>query len=200
MTIATGANKSGGEALTASQPPRWVLLTLLCVALLVRARVLQSLGGGFLTQDPDGYARVAVLIVNDGAYASVTYNADPVLTAARPPLYPMFLAGLRLVGDMVMGAALVGIAHVALGVGTVIAVWRLARSWSLAPWISILAAALVAIDPIQLHYSAQFMTETLAAFLATVALSGADAIWPGRVSQDRIGRRRMGRLVYLMPA
>ncbi|MEX2114745.1 MAG: hypothetical protein WD845_16250 [Pirellulales bacterium] len=162
--------KSGDESRSMHDPPRWILLVLLCVAILVRGRVIESLSDGILFQDPDGYARVARLVVSKGVYASTTYNGRPVATAARAPLYPLLLAVAQFIGDTVTGRALFGLVHVALGVGTVFAVLRLARLWSLSPWASILAAALVTIDPIQLHYSAQIMTETLAGFLAAVTL------------------------------
>ncbi len=152
------------------RPPRWVLLTLLCLVILVRGRVVQSLSDSLSFQDPDGYARVAELVANEGVYALETWNGNPVTTAARPPLYPLLLAAVPFIGGKVVGTAFVGLAHVALGIGTVVAVWRLAQLWSLPPWASILAAALVAIDPIQLHYSAQIMTETLASLLAAVTL------------------------------
>jgi 4-amino-4-deoxy-L-arabinose transferase-like glycosyltransferase len=64
----------------------------------------------------------------------------------------------------------VGLLHVLLGVVTACIVWRLGLAWGLPPLASLLAAALVTIDPILINQQAQVMTETLAAFLGASAL------------------------------
>ncbi len=120
--------------------------------------------------DPDGYWKVAYQLMNAGAFASDSFNGSPVLTAARPPLYPLFLAGIEIISHWISIFSPIGFVQLALGMATIAAVWHLGRLWSLSPGASILAAALVAIDPIQLGYSTQVMTETLAALLATVSL------------------------------
>ena len=63
--------------------------------------------------------------------------------------------------------------HVLLGLATVATTWLVARNYGRGhgrDWHPELAAMAVAIDPLLLVQSSQIMTETLAAFLATVAL------------------------------
>ena len=149
------------------EPPRWLLLVFLCLVIFVRGRVVASLDTNGLWADPDGYSAVAANLVEHGAFAQTTYYGRPVLTAARPPLYPLLLAALSLGGD---NPVLFGAMHVVLGTATVAGVWYLGRLWSLAPGVSLLAAALVMIDPLLLAHSAKVMTETLAALLVTTTL------------------------------
>jgi hypothetical protein len=164
VSVETADNTSKAVLLRAANPPRWVLLTLLCLALVVRGKVTPLLVDGPF--DPDGYWTVANELVQRGGFATVSYGSR-VLTAARPPLYPLCLAGLVYVCETLAVAVPIGFFHLALGMATIVAVWHLGRLWSLRPWASILGAALVTIDPIQLRYSAQIMTETLASLLAT---------------------------------
>ncbi len=135
--------------------------------IFVRGRVVASLDTNGLFADPDGYSAVAANLAEHHAFAQTTYAGQPVLTASRPPLYPLVLAALPLRGD---NPVLFGALHVVLGAATVIGVWHLGRLWSLAPGVSLLAAALVTIDPLLLVHSAQVMTETLATLLATTTL------------------------------
>lgn len=152
------------------EPPRWVLLVLLFAVIVARAWVVHSLGPSGLWQDPDAYAAVAGHLVHHGSFAITTYNGQPVATAARAPLYPLLLAALWWCAGDVTSAYVFAALHVVLGTATVVAAWHLGRLWSLAPGTRLIAAGLVAIDPILLAESAQIMTETLAAFLAAVAL------------------------------
>ena len=112
--------------------------------------------------DPDGYRCLAENLVDRGIFG---YGATP--TAYRPPLYPLMLAPLVAMGNFATAA--IGILHVVLGVATVALVYRLARAWQLGKF-SIVAAALVAVDPLLLKQSTLVMTETPAALLAVVAL------------------------------
>jgi len=119
-------------------------------------------------------------------------------TAYRPPLYPIVLSNLPAADGKHVSLALVAVVHVLLGVGTVWLTYLTARrivgssrreepaaeSTSSAalvphgvrdllserdlPWL--LATVLVACDPILLNQQSLVMTETLAAFLAILAL------------------------------
>ncbi|HEV3137027.1 MAG TPA: glycosyltransferase family 39 protein [Pirellulales bacterium] len=148
-------------ALVDRVPPRWILLVLLCAVLIVRGRVMLSFSDS-LNNDPDGYREVAWSIYNNGEFA--VYDGSWHITAYRPPLYPLLLAVVNFLPG-------VGWLHVVLGTGTVWAVFRLGLLWDLPPAGALLAAALVTFDPILLNQSVQVMTETLAAFLAAVALA-----------------------------
>jgi 4-amino-4-deoxy-L-arabinose transferase-like glycosyltransferase len=137
-------------------------LILLCCAL--RGCALLLLAGGLRAgNDPDGYWRLAENLVAHG-----TFGEGDVPTAYRPPLYPLLLTGCVACGDY--GRAAVGVLHVLLGVATVGIVFALGRRWGLGRRGAAVAALLVACDPILLTWSAQVMTETLAAFLTAAGL------------------------------
>jgi hypothetical protein len=147
-------------------PPRWVLLTLLCLALIVRARFMLSMGHT-LEADPDWYRELSW---NVYLHRTFGVEADGTLwpTAFRPPLYPVLLSFLHGFGEH--GYYGEGILHVLLGVATVWAVWRSGLAWGLPPGGAILAAALVTIDPILLNQSVHLMSETLATMLSSFSL------------------------------
>ncbi len=161
---------SPDKSFRAQGPPRWALLLLLCAAIVVRGRVHQTLFVGGLWDDPDGYAEVASHLVRNQTFGMSVYGNSPSPTAARAPLYPLLLAVVRYPSDRVTSSLAYGAVHLILATGTVVAVWWLARLWSLGPWAALLACVLVGINPILLRYSAQIMTETLAAFLAAWTL------------------------------
>ncbi|MGQ9575619.1 MAG: ArnT family glycosyltransferase [Thermoguttaceae bacterium] len=141
--------------------PRTVALGLILAALAVRLAVLGFSARG-LADDPDGYRAVADNLLRHG-----TFGKGEIPTAYRPPLYPLVLVPCLALGP---GAnAAIALLHVALGVATVWLTFRLGERWGLGRW-GLLAAGLVACDPILLRHSALIMTETLAAFLAAAAL------------------------------
>jgi hypothetical protein len=144
--------------------PRWMVLVVILVALAVRGRAMQLVRQS-LERDPDGYREIALCLVRDGIYGS-TQPGDvaPQPTAYRPPLYPLLLA-------VWSHFVSVDVLHVLLGIGTVWGAWRLGELSGLPPWGALLAAALVAIDPILINQSAQVMSETLSAFLAVWTLA-----------------------------
>jgi hypothetical protein len=153
------------QGLATKTPPRWVLLALLLLALVVRGRVILA-GRETLDDDPDGYRWVAASVYYDGVFA-VRENPD-LPTARRAPLYPLVLAVTYYARLPV--AYIVGFLHAVLGLGTVWATWRLGRQYRLPSGASLAAAALVAVDPLLLWQSVQPMTETMATFLAVAAL------------------------------
>jgi 4-amino-4-deoxy-L-arabinose transferase-like glycosyltransferase len=164
------------------------LLLLFCAAIVLRGRMHQTMAPAGVWDDPDGYAEVAGNLVKHrtfglqgvAGYYPATSTALP--TAARAPLYPALLAVARYPSDKVTSALTYGAINLILAAGTIVAVWRLARLWSLGPWAALLACTLVGVDPILLHYSTQVMTETLATFLAAASLValthvGEEASW-----------------------
>lgn len=149
-------------------PPRWLLLVLLCAVLVGRHNYLHS-HSDQLALDPDGYRAVAWNLYHDHQFARRGGDfASAYPTAARPVLFPLVLS-MGYLFD-VDPAWPCGSLHVVLGALTVWAVWHLGRLWNLQPVACLLAAGLVAVDPILLVFSAQLMTETLATFLAALAL------------------------------
>jgi 4-amino-4-deoxy-L-arabinose transferase-like glycosyltransferase len=143
-------------------------LPLVLLAVLVRGGALVAWHDR-LSADPDAYAQVAQALVERGQFAVRDELGAWRLTAYRPPLYPCLLACLG--GPSSPHFELrVALAQGLLGVLTVIATWFVARQWGLLPWQAVLAAGLVAIDPILLRQSTEVMTETLATALAVAAL------------------------------
>lgn len=157
------------QRLVEGTPPRWILLVLVCLALVVRGRVMLA-NFNSLVQDPDAYQEFAWNIFSQGTfgyYDDKSRNVEP--KASRPPLYPLLLSTVHFL-RVPLSAAVLGVLHVVLGVGTVWAVWRLGLASGLPPGASLLAAGLITVDPILLNQSVQAMTETLAALLAALAL------------------------------
>ena len=196
---------------------RWLPLTVLLLALLVRGGALLATPDA-LRSDPDGYRRLAENLVAHGTYGTQPSSPLPlgdkkhasplplgdekhlsplplgegqgegVPTAYRPPLYPLLLAGCVALGDY--GRPAIGVLHVALGVATVSLVLVLGRQRGLGRRAAALAALLVACDPILLMWSTQVMTETLAVFLATAGLVALTwAATGARASRPQIPKR-----------
>ncbi len=155
-----------------SRPHNWrVLLVLLALTMTVRGGLLVAKRNA-LTADTDSYRMLAANVAECGIYGyEVTDPATGQVsvrpTAFRPPIYPLLLA---CVGEGTeTGLYGVMILHWVLGVATVALVYLLSQQWRLGGW-GVLAAAFVAFDPILLNQSTLVMTETLATFLAVVAL------------------------------
>ena len=138
------------------------LCVVVLLALLIRGGFL-LLTPDALESDPDGYRRLAENLFEHG-----TFGAADVPTAYRPPLYPLLLTGC-VAFDRDSHIA-IGVLHIILGVATVALVWMLGCWWGLGRCGAVLAALLVACDPILLNQSTQVMTETPAAFLVVAGL------------------------------
>lgn len=152
---------SGGQADNEHVADGRGLVFVICCALVVRIGVIVIFFDD-LQADPDGYRTIAESIAGEHTFG---YGETP--TAYRPPLYPMLLSACVAVGTMMPWA--IAACHVVLGVGTAVLVWRLAWRAGLGKF-SVLAGLLVAFDPILVNQSVQVMTETLATFLAALAL------------------------------
>ena len=153
--------------------PRWswtprdlvVGLGLVALGFLARGLVL----GRELVRldDPDGYLRLARSLL-DGQGLRI----NGLLTAYRPPLYPILLAPWVRLGDGPHLPAYLAAFHLILGLLTVGLVADSARRWGLprpACWI---AAAITALDPVLVVQTRALMTETLAACLVAVSIWG----------------------------
>lgn len=145
------------------------LIALLLFATLVRGGVFLAWQDR-LAADPDGYRQLAENLAGLGDL-QLQWRV-----AYRPPLYPalLFLTGSYESQDVFVIARL----HAILGVLTVWITARLGAKLQLGQW-SLLAGALVAIDPILVNQSALVMTETLATLLTVLALDslcGAAAV------------------------
>jgi 4-amino-4-deoxy-L-arabinose transferase-like glycosyltransferase len=116
--------------------------------------------------DTASYVAPARALAEEGHYVRAPGSDDPEYY--RTPGYPVFLAGVyRLVGDSDL---VVLIAQAVLSTLTVLIVYVIgARLWSFDS--AVVAAALVAVEPLQFAYSGIVATETLDALvLATGAL------------------------------
>ncbi|HUY93037.1 MAG TPA: glycosyltransferase family 39 protein [Pirellulales bacterium] len=159
---------SSAASETASADPRrapipWSVWLVLAFAVFIRAGAF-NLRHDTLVSDPDGYRRLARNLLGEGVFGN-----DEKPTAYRPPLYPLLLVPCLAVEDQHLTFFAIRLLHVVLGVGTVGAVLWLGARWKLGRW-SLLAALLVACDPILINQSLVVMTETLATCLAALSL------------------------------
>ena len=180
-------------------PDRLLLGGVLLAALIVRGGALWALRGN-LDGDPDAYRQIAENLLRHGVFAMGDSDDPPPPTAFRPPLYPIVLSNLPDASGHNVSLGKVAVLHVLLGVATVWLTWLVARRVGSArassagpplagqasdggpaaadhrsaavPALShpTIAALLVACDPILLNQQSLVMTETLATFLAVLAL------------------------------
>ena len=143
-----------------SSADRYGLLACLILAVALRGAVL-FLHADELTRDRDAYLGIARSVAQGKGYSTPNLQTP---TAFRPPLYPLQLAGLMVI---LPDTAAVVVLSLTWGV---IAVWT---TWHAGQWLglghgSMLAAMLVAVDPMLLQYSAQPMTEVTCAGLVAL--------------------------------
>ena len=145
-------------------PSRYGLLAILLGALLVRLAVMAPVAGR-PPDDPDHYLALARSL---GLGEGFSIAGRP--TAYRPPLYPLLLTPLAAGGWVKTPRAIFAL-HLFLALGTVAMTSVAARRWGLSPGRGLLAAAIVALDPVLVVQARSTMTETLAAFLVALTLS-----------------------------
>ena len=155
---------------------RW-RFTLVFVILAIGLRAGAMLAGSGAFEDADNYLPLARSI-REGK--GLVWNGRP--TAYRPPLYPLLLAPLLNSRDSRPVVA-IGLFHLALAAGTVWLTAAAARRWGLSEGRALIAAAIVACDPVLLWQSRFVMTETLGAFLTALAIAElAQPRWRGSVA------------------
>lgn len=140
---------------------RWWLLSCVLLALSLRGFVIAT-HSDELTRDRDAYLGMARCLAEGRGLV------DPerlIPTAFRPPVYPIQLGGLML---FLPAAVAVAVGNLIWGGITVWATWRAGVALGLGEQRSLLAALLVAVDPMLLQYSAQPMTEVTCAGLASL--------------------------------
>lgn len=181
-----------------------VLVFVLVLVLAVAARMGVSWSAmPRPLDDPDNYLPLArSLSRGDG----LQFNGRP--TAYRPPLYPLVLAPLCLVGQDRSGSGVI-LLHAALGVATTALTMLAARRWGLPPLGLGIAGLIVACDPVLVAQSRQVMTETLATFCLAATLAAAAAprsipsacatgCWLGLASLTRPSLLPVGLLILLV--
>lgn len=142
-----------------------LLILLLAGGLRLTIVVLQS---DQLQEDRDAYIVIARNLVAGHGFTSsrVEEGQDIQPTAFRPPLYPCLLAALYYVKSGSLG---VGLTQVLLGLLTVWFTWKTGLRLQM-PAGALVAAAIVATDPVLLQYTSYAMTEVLSAFLTSLLL------------------------------
>ena len=152
------------------------LIALLVLAALLRLGVI-CWKPESLAEDRDLYWGIAQRLAAGDGFANPDWGHP---TAYRPPLYPLLLAGILWIGG---GVKLLAAVQIGLSVATVWMTSRIGRVLGLNS-NALLAAALVAINPLLIQASALAMTEALCACLLTalllVSVATRPEAWPHR--------------------
>lgn len=143
--------------------------SVVAVAAIVRGAVSTATLSS-LSADPDAYRAIADVLAGSGVYGL----SETRSTAFRPPLYPCVLAMTSTAN------VAVAVLHVVLGVVAVALTFASAQTLFRRIAASIVASALVIVDPILLQQSTLVMTETLAvAIVAATFYVWATAVRDG---------------------
>ena len=152
-----------------TQTRRSSLILLLILILASGLRIaLVYLQTDQLEQDRDAYLAIAGNLASGHGYSTSnsTKENEFLPTAFRPPLYPALLSVIYFFNSAPLG---IGIVQIILGVLTVWLTWQTGNRLQM-QWAALVAAAVVATDPILLQYTTYSMTEVLAAFLTSLLL------------------------------
>jgi len=144
---------------------RWHLATIITVAVALRVGCIWHFSANLL-DDRDAYLGLAEQL-RLGHGFSVPDSAGYAPTAYRPPLYSLLLSALPHQRLQLGIAAL----HVLLGGLTVWLTYQAAVRLKLDDRAALIAAGIVACDPLLLMYATFPMTETVCAFLAVGLLA-----------------------------
>lgn len=153
---------SSAAAPSPSRSERRCLIALLVLAALLRLGVI-CWKPESLAEDRDLYWGIAKHLAAGDGFIHPDLGRP---TAYRPPLYPLLLAAIVLVGG---GSKMLAVIQIGLSVVTVWLTWRVARKLGLKS-NALLAAAFVALNPLLIQSTALAMTETLCAFLLSAWL------------------------------
>jgi hypothetical protein len=137
-------------------------VAVIIVAAILRTAALR-IGTAHLSDDRDDYLLVAQHYVENGFWTA--FKGIP--NSFRPPLYPLAVAGLLKVGG---GSTALGLLQLVLGTATVALTWQIGRRLGLGVF-AVVAAALVALDPLLIEYTTFPMTETLFTFLVSLLVA-----------------------------
>jgi Dolichyl-phosphate-mannose-protein mannosyltransferase len=137
-------------------------IVVIVIAVIVRALALR-MGSAHLTEDRDDYLLVAQHYVENGFWTA--FKGIP--NSFRPPLYPLVVAAILSVGG---GSTALGVLQLVLGTATVALTCRIGRRLGLGAY-AVIAAGLVALDPLLIEYTTFPMTETLFTFLVTLLVA-----------------------------
>jgi 4-amino-4-deoxy-L-arabinose transferase-like glycosyltransferase len=128
----------------------------------------------FYTYDSDGYDRRAMNLLRYGVFAS---EKTPPLTPDldRTPVYPVVLAGVFAVAGHNPGAAI--LLHILIGSFTALVTYALARELRLSARVGLLAALIVAVDPLSIMTTNYLLTETLFTLLLVGTIWALARFW-----------------------
>ncbi|MCA9014264.1 MAG: glycosyltransferase family 39 protein [Planctomycetaceae bacterium] len=152
-----------------TQPRRYSILLLLMLFLAGGLRLgLVFFQSDQLQQDRDAYIAIAENLAAGNGYSSSNRNLETEIrpTAFRPPLYPCLLS---VIYYLKAGSIGVGVMQIILGILTVWFTWKIGTQLQMGG-TALIAAAIVATDPMLLQYTTYAMTEVLAAFLTSLLL------------------------------
>ncbi len=140
------------------------LWAIVVMAVVVRGACMVRTSGSF--DDPDNYLPLARSLAAGQGFVQ---HGKP--TAYRPPLYPLMLAPLVASTEKASFPAIACL-HLLLGAGTVWLTARAARGSGLSENRALLAAFVVACDPVLVWQCRSVMTETPTAFLLVLGFAG----------------------------
>lgn len=143
-----------------------VALVLRLIALIVILPQLRP------DTDADSYRSLARSLVVGNGFVALAPSGRELPNVARPPVYPLFLAGLMHLGGDRLGLFLA--AQCVLGAVSCGVVVMIARRW-LGSLASVLAGLLVAIDPNSVLRCSDLRTETL--FTLLVVCAACVMVW-----------------------
>lgn len=167
------ASQSTTEDAPSHEPIFWWLLA---IALVARIVVIVAFREN-LTDDRDAYLTIARELSQGNGFRSA---AEAPLTAYRPPLYPLALAGsMKLLPE----SSSVATVNLLCSLLTVVLVWKLAREQS-TKFAAVVGTVIVGLDPLLLSNVALPMTETM--FTTLLVALVFFAVRPELSGRDRL--------------
>jgi 4-amino-4-deoxy-L-arabinose transferase-like glycosyltransferase len=140
------------------------IVVIFFVALLVRCLVLVYIGNDvqkFYTFDSDGYVALAENLVHNRVFST---DQEPPLTPdiKRTPIYPLFISATLVVFEKNLSATI--LLQILLGSITAVLTFCIAKKLELTTFAGLVAAWIVAIDPVSILLSNHLLTEALFTF------------------------------------
>jgi 4-amino-4-deoxy-L-arabinose transferase-like glycosyltransferase len=160
----------------------WICFALIVITGLTARLMLAWMAPDDLQADHDAYVAHALPLSRGVGY--VVPSSDRP-TAFRPPGYPMLLAGFMACG--VSASASVLLVNTLLSAAVIALTMTLARRYGAGDWMSLLAGAVAAFDPLLVRYAILPMTEVPCAAFLTAALMA----FPGSNEADECRWERL---------